>query len=104
MDLFSWKQVAISGHRVLVVLDKSPGATAGLVPFLDLVTHVEGQQVDDDKNSLVALLGCRVDLATELSVYNIKSGKRRKCSIVSHCKRNRALAFPFNFGGLPLTL
>lgn len=96
MDLFSWKQVSVSGHRVLVVLDKSPGANAGLAPFLDLVTHVEGQQVDDEKNSLVALLGCRVDVATELTVYNIKSAKRRKCSIVSYLGAGRVAGWLLN--------
>jgi len=78
-----WRNVAKVGHRVLLVLDNSPGDEAGLVPFLDVITHIEGVQVDDGEKNLVALLGKRVDLPTDMTVYNIKAKASRKTTIVS---------------------
>ena len=85
-----WRNVARSGHRVLLVMDDGPGAGAGLVPFLDIITHVEGVQLDDDTKSLSAVMSRRIDLATMIDVYNIKTRSSRRISMV----RGAALLLP----------
>jgi GRASP55/65 PDZ-like domain len=79
-SLFS-RPSTISGHRVLLVLDGSPGHEAGLVPFLDIVTSVEGAPLDDNLNTLGLLLVKRIDMPTELVVYNLKTKQTRKTTI-----------------------
>jgi len=77
------KNVAIEGHRVLFVNEKGPGGLAGLVPFLDIITHADGVQLNDSDRTLAAVVGKNVDKKTELTVYNLKTRSSRKTHIVS---------------------
>jgi S1-C subfamily serine protease len=70
---------APSGFHVLVVVDGSPAADAGLVPALDYVTAVNGSALDaSPAGSLSAKLLPCAGVETELSVFSLKTLAVRK--------------------------
>jgi predicted metalloprotease with PDZ domain len=76
------RNVAVSGHRVLYVNEAGPGASAGLVPYLDIITAVEGAPLNDSDNTLGMAISKWLNKKTELTVFNVKTGGTRKTSIV----------------------
>ena len=73
---------AVSGHRILYVSPDGPGDAAGLVPFFDLITAVEGEVLNETDASLAITISKHVGQLTELSVYNVKTRLTRATFIV----------------------
>jgi len=88
------KNVSVAGHRVLYVNEKGPGGLAGLVPFLDVVTAVDGEALDDTAKSLAAMMSQRVEKRVELTVYNLKTRALRKTFIVRGAPQSQSQSRP----------
>ena len=74
-----FSHAAPAGFHVLVVVEGSPAADAGLVPALDYVTAVNGAGLDaSPAGSLSARLLPCAGVETELSVFSLKTLSVRK--------------------------
>ena len=67
----------VRGHRVLQVQDTGPAAKAGLTPYLDIITHVAGVQLDDADNTLAKLVVPWIDQDVDVTVYNVRTRQAR---------------------------
>ena len=61
----------VRGHRVLLVQEGSPAQKSGLVPYLDIITHVGEQQLDDGKHTLAKTVVPYIDQDVDVTVYSI---------------------------------
>ena len=65
------------GHRVLMVQPNSPASVAGLVTYLDIITHVGDVQLDDSSRSLARMVVQWIDQDVDVTVYNIRTKQTR---------------------------
>lgn len=61
----------VKGHRVLLVQEGSPAQKAGLVPYLDIITHVGEVQLDDGRNTLAKTVAPYIDQDVDVTVYSV---------------------------------
>jgi hypothetical protein len=76
----------IEGHRVLYVNPKGPGTKAGLIPYFDVITHVEGIQLNNAEYTLANLISKSIDIDTQITVFKMKLKTVRKS--ILHPNRN----------------
>ncbi|XP_055347033.1 uncharacterized protein LOC129594380 [Paramacrobiotus metropolitanus] len=70
------------GYHVLKVQDDSPGSKAGLEPFFDFITSINGQRLLEDDETFKGTLKNNVDRPVELELYNTKSQNIRKVILI----------------------
>lgn len=69
----------VRGHRVLFVhpSPEAPAVRAGFVPYLDIITHVGAQQLDEGANSLAKCVVGWIDQDVDVTVFNIRTKSTR---------------------------
>ena len=67
----------VRGHRVLQVQTTGPAAKAGLTPYLDIITHVAGVQLDDQANTLAKLVVPWIEQDVDVTVFNVRTRQAR---------------------------
>lgn len=97
------RNVAVSGHRVLFVDEVGPGALAGLVPFLDLITAVAGETLNDTDKTLAAVIRQFENSSVELTVYSCKTMTYRTTSLVRSAFASARTRMHFYFCAIPVS-